>query len=99
MRFYSNSNAGCLNWVKRPHGDSLGDAAQLGARASRVSFGEEQESVHVRSVLVRSKSSIPQFVCLFCPGVKYRPGYTVANLNPLNQLKSLINASSNPEIY
>lgn len=71
MRFYPNSNTGCLNWVKRPRGDSLGDAAQLGARASRASFGEEQESVRVQSVLVGSKSSTAQFVYLFCPGVTY----------------------------
>lgn len=82
MRFYPNSNTGCLNWVKRPHRDSLGDAAQLGARASRASFGEEQESVHVKSASVGSKRSSPQFVYLFCPGVKYRFGYTVANSNP-----------------
>lgn len=46
MRFYPNSNTECLNWVKRPHGDSLGDAAQppcllwggAGVRACEISF-------------------------------------------------------------
>ena len=39
MRFYPNSNTGCLNWVKRPRRDGLGDAAQPDARASRAPCG------------------------------------------------------------
>lgn len=53
----------------------------------------------MKLVLVGSKSSSPQFVYLFCPGVKQPFAYTVANSNPLNQLKLLLNASSNPGIY
>lgn len=39
MSFYPTSNTGCLNWVKRPHGDSLGDAVQLGVTASLLYLG------------------------------------------------------------
>lgn len=91
MRFYPNSNTGCLNWVKRPHGDSLGDAAQPGVRASRALHGGDPEPVRVKSVLAGSESSSPPFVYLFRPGVKYGLGYTVVKLTPLNQFKSLVN--------
>lgn len=70
----ASSNAGCLNWVKRPHGDGLGDSARLCVRN-----GEEQEAEHRKSVSAWSKSPSLPFAYLFCPGVNYQFGYTIAS--------------------